>query len=106
MERSLVSDHLRLSQRLLILLPLPPLVTDTTFALEAFKGQLQARLEETRSHPEVMRHKREKLEAEMATWREPLPKGIDRPRCSMNSGSARGNSTISAKNSSRLMAGG
>jgi Recombinase zinc beta ribbon domain len=67
------------------------------FTLEEFKGQLRARLEETRSHLEVMRNKREKLKAETANLARAIAEGIDRPRCSMNSGSARGNSTISAK---------
>jgi len=40
------------------------------------------------------------------TWRPPSRKDIGRPRCSISWGSARGNSTISAKNFSRLTAGG
>jgi hypothetical protein len=56
---------------------------------------LRARLGETRSY--LGGHAKKDGEAEgieKPTWREPLPKGIDRPRCSMNSGSARGSSTV------------
>jgi site-specific DNA recombinase len=45
------------------------------FALEEFKRQLRARLEETRSHLEVMRNKREKLKAEIANLARAIAEG-------------------------------
>jgi phage shock protein A len=49
------------------------------FALEEFKRQLRARLEETRSHLEVMRNKREKLKAEIANLARAIAEGHRSP---------------------------
>jgi hypothetical protein len=76
------------------------------FALAEFKRQLRARLDDTRSHLATMRNKRETLKTEIANLTRAIAEGRRSARLSMSWGSARGNSTLSAKNSSRLTAAG
>ena len=68
------------------------------FALEEFKRQLRARLEDTRSHLATMQNKREKLKTEIAvpahnsisTWRHEAHQTDERPCATLRYGGAGG----------------
>jgi hypothetical protein len=77
-----------------------------SFALEEFKRQLRARLDDTRYHLATMRIKREKLQAEIANLARAVAEGHRSAALLNELGKRRRNWTLSVKNSLRLTVAG